>query len=60
MVKYVFGSVVPFLKNRFGNGMKKSVFFDFLNRSSDKTFDTLLSSGEEDKDFISWNEFLLS
>ena len=39
--------------------MKKSVFFDFLNRSSDKTFETLLSSGEEDKDFINWNEFLL-
>ena len=39
--------------------MKKSVFFDFLNRSSDKTFDTLLSTGEEDKDYIIWNEFLL-
>ena len=59
MVKYVFGSVVLFLKNRYGNGMKKSVFFDFLNRSSDKTFDTLLSTGEEDKDYITWNEFLL-
>jgi aminomethyltransferase len=39
--------------------MKKSVFFDFLNRSSDKTFDALLSFGEEGKDYIIWNEFLL-
>jgi hypothetical protein len=53
VVKYVFGSVVLFLKNRFGNEMKKSVFFDFLNRRSDRTFDTILSSGEEDKDYIS-------
>ena len=59
MVKYVFSSVVLFLKNRWGSEVKKSVFFDFLNRSSDKTFETLLSSGEEDKDFINWNEFLL-
>ena len=54
---YVFGSVLLFLNNERCIEMKKSVFFDFLNRSSVKTFDTLLSTGKEDKDFINWNEF---
>ena len=42
-----------------GNGMKKSAFFEFLNRNLDKSFDNLLHSGEEGKDFINWNDFLL-
>ena len=42
-----------------GNKMKKSAFFDFFNRDFGKTFDSLLSCGEEDEDYINWNEFLL-
>ena len=39
--------------------MKKSAFFEFLNRNSGKTFDNLMHSCEEGKDFINWNDFLL-
>ena len=39
--------------------MKKSVFFDFLNRRIDSDFDSFLKSATIDDDYISWNEYLL-
>ncbi len=39
--------------------MKKSVFFDFLNRQAGPSFNSLLDEGEENVDYINWNDFLL-
>ena len=39
--------------------MKKSTFFDYLNRRTDFDFNSLLTKGEEDQDYINWNDFLL-
>ena len=39
--------------------MKKSTFFDYLNRRVDMDFATLLEQGVEDQDYIVWNDFLL-
>ena len=39
--------------------MKKSAFFDFLNRRENLDFDDFLASSQEDDDYINWNEFLL-
>lgn len=39
--------------------MKKSTFFDYLNRRTNFGFNTLLNKGEEDQDYIDWNDFLL-
>ena len=39
--------------------MKKSTFFDYLNRRTDFDFNSLLNKGEEDQDYINWNDFLL-
>ena len=41
------------------HAMKKSTFFDFLNRRTDFDFARLLSHGKEDKDYINWNDCLL-
>ena len=37
--------------------MKKSTFFDYLNRRVDMDFATLLEQGVEDQDYIVWNDF---
>ena len=39
--------------------MKKSTFFDYLNRRTDFDFSSLLNEGEEDQDYINWNDLLL-
>lgn len=39
--------------------MKKSTFFDFFNRRTDFDFVTLLTQGQEEIDYINWNDFLL-
>jgi aminomethyltransferase len=39
--------------------MKKSAFFDFLNRRENLDFDGFLSLSQEDEDYINWNEFVL-
>ena len=39
--------------------MKKSAFFDFLNRRTDLDFSGFLNKGKEDQDYINWNDFLL-
>jgi len=39
--------------------MKKSVFFDFLNRRADGEFGSFLASATLDDDYINWNEYLL-
>ena len=41
------------------HSMKKSTFFDYLNRRNDFDFNSLLNKGEEDQDYINWNDFLL-
>ena len=41
------------------HSMKKSTFFDYLNRRTDFDFSSLLNEGEEDQDYINWNDFLL-
>ena len=39
--------------------LKKSPFFDFLNRRSEPGFDEFVASSVEDEHYINWNEFLL-
>jgi aminomethyltransferase len=39
--------------------MKKSAFFDFLNRRSDGDFDHFLNTAAPDDDYINWNGYLL-
>lgn len=42
-----------------GTMLKKSPFFDFLNRRSDSGFDEYVATHVEDDDYINWNGFLL-
>ena len=45
-------------RKKFNNHfMKKSTFFVYLNRRTDFGFTSLLSKGEEDQDYINWNDF---
>ena len=39
--------------------LKKSAFFDFLNRFGDHDFETFLARSEEDIDYINWHDFCL-
>ncbi len=39
--------------------LKKSPFFDFLNRRSEPSFEGFLATSVEDEHYISWNDFLL-
>jgi aminomethyltransferase len=39
--------------------LKKSPFFDFLNRREGEDFQTFLEQSTEDSDYIEWNGFLL-
>jgi aminomethyltransferase len=39
--------------------LKKSPFFDFLNRRSEPGFDEFVAASVEDEHYINWNEFLL-
>jgi aminomethyltransferase len=39
--------------------LKKSAFFDFLNRRDDVDFDHFLAESVEDEQYINWNEFVL-
>ena len=39
--------------------LKKSPFFDFLNRREDTDFHQYLANSVENADFIDWNNFLL-
>jgi aminomethyltransferase len=39
--------------------LKKSPFFDFLNRRSDSSFEDFVATSAEDEHYINWNEFLL-
>ena len=39
--------------------MKKSVFFEFLNRRTNKGFDTFLAESTLDEDYIDWNGYAL-
>ncbi len=39
--------------------LKKSIFYDFLNRREDTDFEMFVSESVEDEHYINWNEFLL-
>ena len=39
--------------------LKKSPFFDFLNRRDAASFERFIAESVEEKDYINWNEFLL-
>jgi glycine cleavage system aminomethyltransferase T len=39
--------------------MKKSTFFDFLNRYTNLDFDSFLARSKEDVDYIDWNDYCL-
>ena len=39
--------------------LKKSPFFEFLNRRSEPGFDAFVAASVEDEHYINWNEFLL-
>ncbi len=39
--------------------MKKSAFFDFLNRYRNHDFESFLAGSKEDVDFINWNGYCL-
>jgi aminomethyltransferase len=40
--------------------MKKSMFFDFLNRYADNDYESFLAKSEEDVDYIDWNGYCLT
>lgn len=40
--------------------LKKSPFFDFLNRREGETFEEYLQNATEDEHYISWNQFVLA
>ena len=42
-----------------GSMLKKSPFFDFLDRRSDSSFEDFVATSAEDEHYINWNEFLL-
>lgn len=39
--------------------LKKSVFFDFLNRRKNTDFSHFMAASSEDEQYINWNEFVL-
>jgi len=39
--------------------MKKSTFYDFLNRQTDDNFESFISRAKEDVDYIDWHDFCL-
>ena len=39
--------------------LKKSIFFDFMNRRNGTDFESFMSDSTEDEHYINWNEFLL-
>jgi hypothetical protein len=39
--------------------LRKSIFFDFLNRRNESDFSDFISDSIEDEHYINWNEFLL-
>jgi len=39
--------------------LKKSIFFDFMNRRYGTDFQSFMANSTEDKHYINWNEFLL-
>ena len=39
--------------------LKKSLFFDFLNRRDDTDFTRYIADSTEDDDYINWNEYVL-
>ena len=39
--------------------LKKSVFFDFLNRRAETDFESFMAASIEDEHYINWNEFVL-
>ena len=39
--------------------MKKSIFFDFLNRDADDDYESFLAKSEEDVDYINWHGYCL-
>ena len=39
--------------------LRKSVFFDFLNRHDDADFEQFMANAIEDKHYINWNQFVL-
>jgi len=39
--------------------LKKSPFFDFLNRRDNKDFESFIANSTEDEHYINWNEFAL-
>jgi aminomethyltransferase len=39
--------------------LKKSIFFDFLNRRAETDFQSFMAVSTEDEQYINWNEFVL-
>ena len=39
--------------------LKKSVFFDFLNRRTETDFESFMAGSVEDEHYINWNQFVL-
>jgi len=39
--------------------LKKSIFFDFMNRRNGEDFESFMVNSTEDEHYINWNEFLL-
>ena len=39
--------------------LKKSIFFDFLNRRAGTNFESFMAGSTEDEHYINWNEFVL-
>ena len=39
--------------------MKKSTFYDFLNRHADDDFESFINRAKEDVDYINWHDFCL-
>ena len=40
--------------------IKKSTFFDFLNRRDGSNFEQFIATATEDEEYINWNEFALA
>ena len=39
--------------------LKKSIFFDFLNRRDETDFESFMAESVEDEHYINWNQFVL-
>jgi len=39
--------------------LKKSTFFDFLNRRDETDFESFMVNSVEDEHYINWNDFVL-